>query len=157
MGCPHCCLYIHVVCADSVPLLVAPPTEAEKLRQLLLELGCLIKITEIINSIQTEVKEVSLPPPLTITRPPHPLPLTLTPSLLPPSPSLSPPSPQDTTMRCALACCVLSSLTAVMQGSPTICHAYEATVGYAKLRELLSHLTPPSTDVLLQALNMVSC
>lgn len=44
--------------ADAVPLLVAPPTETNRLRQLLLELGCLIKITEILNILQDEVQKV---------------------------------------------------------------------------------------------------
>jgi hypothetical protein len=44
-----------------------------------------------------------------------------------------------------------------MQGSPAIHQAYEATVTYARLSQLLSDLTPPSTDILLQALNMVGC
>ena len=43
---------------DSIPMLVAPPTGAGRLRQLMLELGCLIKITELLNTIRDCVREV---------------------------------------------------------------------------------------------------
>lgn len=51
-------MYTYLWSADAVPLLVAPPTETNRLRQLLLELGCLIKITEIMNILQDEVQKV---------------------------------------------------------------------------------------------------
>ena len=43
---------------DAIPLLVAPPTGAERLRQTMLDLGCLIKITELLNTIRGCVEEV---------------------------------------------------------------------------------------------------
>lgn len=58
-------------------------------------------------------------------------------------------------MRCILACSVLRSLTTVMQGSPTIREAFDSTVGYSRLRELLSDLGPPTNAMLSEALNMV--
>lgn len=126
--------------ADGVPLLMAPPTETNRLRQLLLELGCLLKITEIVNIIKDEVRKVS-----------H----TLHPSLIH---VLSVPLlPQAPTMWCVLACCVLQSLTAVMQGSPIVRAAYDSTVTYSRLRELLTGLGATSTTMLSEALNMVGC
>ena len=44
-----------------------------------------------------------------------------------------------------------------MQGSPTTRGAYESTVTYTRLRELLAGLGPTSTTVLSEALNMVGC
>ena len=70
-GCGLCVFIPYSI--DSIPLLVAPPTGAGQLRQLMLDLGCLIKITELLNTIRDSVREVctsashisphSLPPP----------------------------------------------------------------------------------------------
>ena len=48
------------IATDAVSLLCTAPVEAARLRQLLVELGCFIKITELVNLIADEVKQVSL-------------------------------------------------------------------------------------------------
>ena len=156
---------------DAISLLVAPPTAAGRLCQLLLELGCFIKITETLNTIRDAVHEVSqtlcrwsplslspsLSPSLSLSLsiPPfsHSPPLSIPPSL-PPPPSLS---LQDSTKRHMLACSVLQSLTAVMRGSPARREVYDSTVSYSKLREMLTALGTTYTQTLSQALNMVGC
>ena len=60
-------------------------------------------------------------------------------------------------MQCCLSCSVLHSLTAVMQGSPVLREAYDSTVTYTRLRELLSLIGPPSIDVLAAVIDMVRC
>jgi hypothetical protein len=85
----------------------------------MVDLGCLIKITELLNTIRDSVRE-------------------------------------DGDLQCVLACSVLKSLTAIVEGSQALREGYESTVTYHRLRQLVTELgTPPSTPVLSQAISMV--
>ncbi|CAI8026148.1 Neurobeachin-like protein 1 [Geodia barretti] len=113
------CYEMAITILDSIPLLVAPPTGAGRLRQQMVDLGCLIKITELLNTIRDSIRE-------------------------------------DGDRQCVLACSVLKSLTAIVEGSQALREGYESTVTYHRLRQLVTDLgTPPSTPALSQAINMV--